>query len=872
MTSDEWGVIKAIAAGALAQPDAEREAYVAAQCGDESLRREVESLLAAVEQATALFEEPGPVPAEVWAVLADADHSDTAAPGERFGAYRIVSEIGRGGMGAAYMAERADRAYEKRVAIKLIKRGMDTDAILQRFRHERQILANLEHPHIVTLLDGGTTAGGLPYFVMEYVDGLPIDRYCELHALSIPARLKLFIAVCDAVEYAHQHRVVHRDLKPSNILVTTTGVPKLLDFGIARLLDAAPGTQAGEPTILARAMTPQFASPEQIRGEPVTASTDVYSLGVLLYVLLTGRHPYRLEGVSARERERIVCEMPPPRPSQTNRAAAGDLDAIVRMAMRKEPQHRYGSAKALGEDVQRHLEGAPVAARAAGGVVLRQRTRAIVAVAALLIMAIAAVLAVTGVGRAPFAAAAAEPRALAVLPLVNAPGDADLEYLSDGITEDVISRLSRAPRLKVIARESVYRYKGRAVDPGQVARELGVDAILSGTISQRGGNLSVTVELVDTQTGQRLWADRYDRVGADLQRLQRELAQQIATRLRLQFTTAERAQLARPHTGDGVAYELYLKGRYFWNKRTANGFDTSVSYFTQAVARDPSFALAYSGLADAYSLLTEYHARPAAETYPKAKAAALRALSLDPLLPEAHASLAYVRQFYEWDWRGAEEGFTRAIALNPNYATGYQWYAEYLSAMGRHDEALAEIRKAQAVDPLSLIVNAVEANLLYMAGHYDQAIDKSQQVIDLEPNFAEVYEFLKRAYDQKGLYREAIAARQARRRILGRNVAETPALRAAAAATSARSYWRQRLAQEREEAREEGLLPFEFAEIHAQAGDTAGALDWLERACREHDFMTMYVRVAPNLAPLRSEPRYLDLVRRGCRLQGVAAR
>jgi tetratricopeptide (TPR) repeat protein len=225
-----------------------------------------------------------------------------------------------------------------------------------------------------------------------------------------------------------------------------------------------------------------------------------------------------------------------------------------------------------------------------------------------------------------------------------------------------------------------------------------------------------------------------------------------------------------------------------------------------------------------------------------------------------------VRQFYEWDWRGAEEEYKRAIALNSNYATGYQWYAEYLSAMGRHDEALTEIRKAQAVDPLSLIVNAVEANLLYMAGRYDQAIDKSQQVIDMDPNFPEVYEYLKRAYDQKGLYREAIAARQARRRILGRNVTDTPALRAAAEATSARAYWRQRLAQEIEESRVEGVLAYEFAEILAKAGDTAGALDWLERACRDHDFMMMYIRVAPNLAPLHSQPRYANLLQRGCRM------
>jgi serine/threonine protein kinase/TolB-like protein/Tfp pilus assembly protein PilF len=907
MTPAEWQRVKEIAAEALARADGERASYVAARCGaDAALALEVRSLLESVATADALYEGPSLTTAGALAAFGELDAPGGSIVGGRIGAYRVLSEIGRGGMGAAYLAVRDDQVYEKRVAIKLIKRGMDTDAILRRFRRERQILADLDHPNIVTLLDGGTTDDGLPYFIMEYVDGLPIDRYCEANGLSIAARLKLFQDVCGAVHHAHERRVLHRDLKPSNILVTSAGVPKLLDFGIATLLDADHDDHPGEPTSIRRAMTPQYASPEQLRGGALTAASDVYALGVLLYVLLSGRLPYRLEGRSTQDVERLVCDETPPKPSTTvdgqatwtreerpdrlRRLLSGDLDTITMTALQKEPERRYAAASALAEDVQRHLEGRPIAARSdrfLARLAARVRRRRALAgsragapvgtappapprrptaawVSLMVGFALIAALAVTAVYRGRSSASAAEARAIAVLPLANASGDADLDYLSEGITEDLINRLSRVPHLKVMARDSAYRYRGAAADPQQIGRELGVEAIVTGRIVRHGTALSITAELIDTRDRRLLWGDRYERPLGSVQSLQTELAQQIASGLRLRFSPAEHALVRQLHTRDGEAYQLYLKGRYFWNKRTASGFQSSIRYFTQAIDKDPSFALAHSGLADSYSLLTEYHAAPAVETYPKVKHAITRALELDDALAEAHVSSAYMSQFYEWDWEAAGRAFRRSLALNPSYATGRQWYAEHLSALGRHDEALTEIRKAEALDPLSLIVNAVEANLLYMARQYDRAIEQCLKVIELDPNFPEVYEYLKRSYDQKGMYKEAIAARQQRRRILGKTTTETPALRAAASAASAREYWQKRLEQELEEARDEGLQPFEFAEILAQAGETARALDWLDRACTEHDFMMLYVGVAPNLDPLRSEPRFKQIVARRC--------
>jgi serine/threonine protein kinase/tetratricopeptide (TPR) repeat protein len=870
MTAEEWVVIKGIVSDALAVPEARRAAVIDSGCaGDESLRAQVRSLLESVALAADLYEAPAFSTSGLLVALAEAGDPAKTLAGERIGAYRVVEEIGRGGMGAAYLAVRDDNTYEKRVAIKLIKRGMDTDAILRRFHHERRILASLEHPNIVTLLDGGSTADGLPYFVMEYVDGVPLDAYCDAHALPIPERLRLFQAVCAAVHHAHAQRVLHRDLKPSNILVTSSGVPKLLDFGIAKVLDASQDGHTVDPTLAGRVMTPQYASPEQLRGQTLTAASDVYSLGVLLYLLLAGRLPYRVRGLSS-DSDRVVCEARRAAPStvvdeaagvargrtaaQLRADLAGTLDTIVLTALDTDPARRYRTARELSDDIQRYLDRQPIAARKAS----RHSFAAMAAMFTLIVLGFVGLVA-----RRPVVTAA-DPRSIAVLPLSHPADGEDVEYLADGIAEGVSSRLSTVSGLKVIGRESARRYRGSSTDPQQIARELGVDIIVTGEIARRGDRLTISAGLIDARDRRRLWGQRYERPTGDVQAIQRELTQQIVDSLRLRVTPEQRAVVNKRHVPEAGAYELYLRGRFFSNKRTPEGLARSVTLFSDAIARDPEFALAYAGLADANGLLTEYHARPAEQTYPESLRAATKALVLDDTLAEAHASLAYLRHFYEWDAAGAEEAFRRALALNPNFATAHQWYAEFLSAAGRHDEALAEIRIATSLDPVSLIANSVEAFLLYMAGRHDESIAKSLQVIDMDPNFPEVWEYLKRAYDQKGMFREAIAARQTRRRILGSDTRETPALRGAAAATSRAEYWKYRLEQELVEARTEGLLPFEFAEILAQAGDTRQALDWLERACAGHDFMTVYVRVLPNLTPLHREARYLDVVRRGC--------
>ena len=885
MTPDQWRAVKAIVAEALDLPESERVAFLALRCGDDvSLRTEAGSLLESSMTAIDRFETPLLTQPALHALLADATEPGGSFVGDRIGAYRILEEIGRGGMGAAYLAERADDAFTRRVAIKLIKRGMDTDAILRRFLHERQILASLSHPNIATLLDGGTTDDNRPYFVMEYVDGLPISDYCDRNRLSLPARLGLFLAVCDAVAHAHDKRVIHRDLKPGNILVTHDGVVKLLDFGIAKLLDPDRSPHTADQTSAAPAMTLEYASPEQVRGQAATPATDVYSLGILLYELLTGENPQRIPGQSVREAEGVICDVQPPLPSTSvhdaqatsrgltretlRRRLRGDLDAITLKALEKEPSRRYESVRALAEDIRRHLAGQPILTRGALSRMLWRRLHPIVArpvtAAAITALLVAGGLYVTTPRPLPVESGLTS---IAVLPLeAEDAASPDADVVAEGITDNLIRRLSGVSALTVIGRDSVYRVATRQTNPREAGRELGVHAVLMGKLAERGGTLTLDVELTDVRNGARLWTEQFVRPMADVQFLQAELAAAIVDRLRVRVSAIEHTRAARRESANPEAYQLYLKGRYFSNKRTSEDFRKSINYLQGATERDPSFALAHVGIADAYALLTEYDGAAAAETYSLAKAAVTRALALDDELAEAHASLANILKHYEWDWAGAEEQFKRAIELEPRYPTAHQWYAELLSNVGRHEEAMAEIRRAIDLDPLSLIANAVHANLLYFARQYESSIEMCQRVLDMDRNFPEVYVYLKRSYEQTGQYALSIDARQMRRRLLGLDDRRTPQLHAAAAATTLRDYWKNRLDQELIEGRLEGLLPFEMAEILAQAGQPARALDWLERACNEHDFSMLTMRVAPNLDPLRSHPRFQALLGRSCRV------
>jgi TolB-like protein/Tfp pilus assembly protein PilF/tRNA A-37 threonylcarbamoyl transferase component Bud32 len=859
MTREQWKRIKEVAVGAMAEPVSARQAFLAAQCGaDAALRHDVESLLASADEAESLFEPPSVVIDGAPATLETIGDLDAGRIGERVGPYRIVRRLGGGGMGDAYLAVRADDAYDKTVAIKLIKRGMSTDAVLRRFRQERQILADLDHPHIARLLDGGTTTDGLPYFVMEYVDGLPLVEYCDAHQLSTRERVALFVLVCDAVQHAHERRVIHRDLKPSNILVTASGTPKLLDFGISKLLSPDIDAQSTESTLLSRAMTPQYASPEQVRGDAVAVTADVYSLGALSYELLAGQRPYRLNGHTLQEINDIICHQQPARPSSLRSGLAADLDNIVLTALRKEPERRYPTVKELSDDLSRHLNGLPVHARGsdvgyrAARFVWRHRVRAIeLALVAAVIAAIALVV--------PASRDSADPEidSVAVLPLAN-DSDENAEYLSAGLTEGLIDGLSRLRGLKVSSRESVFGLT-RAGDPRAVAQALGVGALLRGRLTHSGNAVLVTLEMIDGANGHPLWQEKYEGTLSGLVALRQRMTSGVAERLGR--TVAGPAATARQHTPSSEAYQLYLKGRYVWNKRTEDGFRQGLEYFQQALDKDPGYALAYTGLADCYNLLGVWGALPPSAAMPKVKEASLKALALDDSLAEAHTSLAFVHWVYDWDWEAAAVEFQRALALDPDYTTAHDWYAYYLASRKRFDEAIGHITRAQQIDPVSLSINTDVGEIYYWAGRYDRAVAQLRSVLEVEADFPMARNILGLTYLKMGRTDDAVVELEAAQRLAsGPRMLSTLAFGYGVSGSTRQARATidtlERLSSRRY------TSAFALGVAYLGAGDTDRALAQLEQAFVEREDTMAVMAVYPVLDSLRPHPRFQDLLRR----------
>ena len=451
-------------------------------------------------------------------------------------------------------------------------------------------------------------------------------------------------------------------------------------------------------------------------------------------------------------------------------------------------------------------------------------------------------------------------RSIAVLPFKVVGTDGDEEYLRVGLADAVVTKLSGLKKIVVRPSNAVRAYRDH--EPLAAGRALGVDVVLDGNIQRVDQQIRLTVQLISVADGAILWGGKFDEDMTDIFDLQDAISEQVAHAIEPDLTGEERTLLTRRFTTSNSAHDAYVKGRVYWNRRTADDLKVAAEYLETAVKEDPKYALAFAGLADTYSLLGDYRGLPPPEAYEKAREAALKALELDSTLAEAHTSLAYVRMYYYWDWQGAENSYRQAILLNPNYATAHQWYSEYLAAMGRFDEALVEIRRAQEVDPLSPVINSGEVWILYYARRYDEAIEKGRKVIQMNPDFAEIQEYMKRVYDQKRMYREAIASRQMRRKLAGLDPAETPSMKRASAADSPEVYWQSRLEQELIDARTEPPSTFDFVEIYAQLGDKDRAFVWLEKAFEERVYTMTYLKVAPNLDPLRSDPRFANMMRR----------
>ena len=886
-----WQRLKSILADVLehASPE-ERTAALKQSCaGDAALLREAQKLLA---EDTSVFEEL----AEIAATRLQCDKRDRI--GERMGAYAVVKEIGRGGMGAVYLAERADGQFQKRVAIKILKRGTDTEEVLRRFRTERQILAELEHPNITRLLDAGTTADGLPYFVMEFVEGIPITRFVQRENVDLRGRLSLFIKVCSAVELAHRHQVIHRDIKPHNVLVNADREPKLLDFGIAKLLSV--DSDEGMTTVAAeRRLTPLYAAPEQRAGQPATIATDVYSLGALLYELLTNKPPV------ADSDSKVSKDIVSGRASKvaatsgTERQLRGQLDRIVARAMQSDPTQRYPRVADMSQDIERCLSGLALLSTPQSSDSLKGRARsrrhAYIAAAAFAVIVLAAALLSRGSSvrwlqnhgirkptpEASLGTATKAVRSIAVLPFEPLGKDTHDELLGLGMADAVIGRMSNLKQLAVLPTTAVSNYKGAANDPFAAGRALGVDAILSGTVQRSGDRVRTTVQLVHVASGRTVWSNKFDQTFTDIFDVQDAISDNVARSLALNLTGNQQEQVAKRYTTNEAAYDEYLMGLYFWNTRSRDGLEKAIDHFGRAVEKDPNFALAYALLADCYYLQFNYGYRPGPQWVQDARRAVDRALLLDDSIAEAHVAAAMI-EFYQEHDDVAIASLRRALALNPNLAVAHLRYGWELSSL---DEAVREIKRAQELDPLSPTNNSALGLILGLARQFRGCLDYCYKAAELAPNEVTFQENLAYAYLLNGRYQEAIKHYQ---RVAVLNPDKQGDV-LASVATALISMGRKSEAESMMPeilrlATIDKVNPYYVAALYGARGDKNAALDWFERGLRRASEVrtgaglvkeqeARMIRYEPLLDPLRSDSRFAALLRqynRGSLLESLA--
>ena len=749
------------------------------------------------------------------------------SPGSRVGPYEILSPLAQGGMGEVYRAK--DSRLGREVAIKVLAEHLASDAdLVRRFGEEARAVAALSHPNVLTLFDIGQEGNRL-YAVTELLEGETLRTRLAGAAPSWRKAVEITVAVAEGLSAAHSRGIIHRDLKPENLFLTTDGRVKILDFGLARWelpLGASDDATSAPTAVVATEPgftmgTMGYMSPEQINGEKAGVPSDLFSLGCVLYEIAAGRRAF--PGRTKAEIMTAVLRDPSPDLSASAPDAPPELGRIVAHCLEKEPTLRFQSARDLVFAL-RAVADAAAAPRASSG-----RRRAI--------------------------------ESIAVLPLANASGDTEAEYLSDGITETIISRLSRLSGLKVMSRSSVFRYKGLHVDPIAAGRELAVGAVVSGRVLHRGDDLVVRAELVDLSDGSQLWGEHYNRKMADVFSIENEIAMQISENLRLKLSGEEKQSLTRGATRNAEAYRLYLQGLFYWNKRTGESIRRGIEYFRRAIDLDPGYAGAYLGIAHSYAVLGFHAIDAPGETFPKAKAAASQALEIDPSLAEARAALAYALFYYDWNWPEAQREIVRCVEEAPTDATARNYHASFLTAMGRFDEALPIWRRAQELDPLAPILRGATGWHFLFARRYEDAIREAERALELDANFPVALGVIGLASSLLSRHDRAIETMKKAIEASSstRYRADLASLYAKAGRTDDA---RASLAELEKIGKTRYVSPYYQAGPHAALGDLDRAFACLERAFAERSNGMTYLTTDPNLDDLRSDPRHADLVRR----------